>query len=159
MQPCNRFLTRATQNLIRLVEFPSVTRLAFQPPHDFLVTRTDVPRPKAGYLYRVRVTDAHFPLIMLGAFFLAVPGVGWRGRLEPLGWALLISVFFHLLLLFCWVKFVYATQLGSWTADHYGTFGRNFWGMSKHLLDLPFKFAMPLILWAFFYLRFLLPKP
>ena len=39
------------------------------------------------------------------------------------------------------MKFVYATQLGAWSLAHYGAFARNFWGLGKHLLDLPFKFV------------------
>jgi hypothetical protein len=49
------------------------------------------------------------------------------------------------------VKFVYATQLGDWSMSHYGAFARNFWGLGKHLMDLPFKLALPLVLWAAFY--------
>lgn len=153
----NRFLTRATENLLRLAESPNVTRLAVTRTHYFLITRTDFP-PSRGQVSSVRVTDTHFPLVMLGAFFLAVPGVGLRRRLGALGWAALISAFFHIVSLFFWVKFVYATQLGDWSAEHYGPWGQNFWGLGKHLLDLPFKFALPLILWAAFYLRLLLPR-
>ena len=76
----------------------------------------------------------------------------WRERLANLGWAVLIAVFFHLLLLFFFVKFVYATQLGAWSLAHYGAFARNFFGLGKHLLDLPFKLALPLVLWAAFYI-------
>lgn len=153
----NRFLTQAAENLVRLTERPSVTRLAVARTHYFLVSRSDVPSPR-GHVSSVRVTDTHFPLVMLGAFFLAVPGVGWRRRLGALGWAFVISVSFHVVSLFSWVKFIYATQLGDWSAAHYGAFGQNFWGLSKHLLDLPFKFALPLALWAFFYLRLLAPE-
>ena len=153
----NRFLTEAAENLVKLSESPNVTRLSVTQKHYFMIFRSDYPAA-GGQVTSVRVTDTHFPLVMLGAFFLAVPGVGWRKRLEALGWAVLLSVFFHLLSLFFWVKFVYATQLGEWSAARYGVFAQNFWGLGKHLLDLPFKFAFPLILWAFFYLRLLLPS-
>ncbi len=153
----NRFLTKAAENLVRLTESPSVTRLQGSETHFFLITRSDMPMPR-GYLAKVRVTDTHFTLIMLAAFFLAVPGVPMRKRLEPLGWAVLISVCFHILSLFLWVKFMYATQLGAWSMEHYGAFARNFWGMSKHLADLPFKFGLPVLLWAFFFLGEMLPK-
>ena len=73
-------------------------------------------------------------------------------RLSNLGWAALITVSFHLVSLFFYVKFAYATQLGSWSLEHYGPFARNFYGLGKHLLDLPFKFALPLLLWCGFYL-------
>ena len=152
----NYCLAEATESLVRLTESPSVTRLPFEPPHHVLVTRTDFP-PSEGALSSVRLTDLHFPLIMLGAFFLAVPGVRWRLKLENLGWGLLASVFFHLVLALFWIKFIYATQLGAWSAEHYGFFGQTFWGMGKHLLDLAFKFALPFLLWCGFYLRLLLP--
>lgn len=152
----NRFLTEAAENLVRLSESPNATRLSVTQTHYFMIFRTDYRGP-GGQVTSVRVTDTHFPLVMLGAFFLAVPGVPWRRRLEALGWAVLLSVFFHVVSLFFWVKFVYATQLGDWSAARYGAFAQNFWGLGKHLLDLPFKFAFPLILWAFFYLRLLMP--
>lgn len=153
----NNFLTKAAERLVRLTERPAVTRLHVHDPHHLVITRTDYSIPGKPWLYSIRTTDTHFPLIMLGAFFLAVPGIGWRKRLENLGWAVLISVFFHIVSLFFRVKFVYATQLGAWSIEHYGSLGRNFWGLSSHLLEVPFKFALPFVLWAAFYVRLLLP--
>ncbi len=154
----NKFLTTSAENLVRLTESPAVTRLVEHDDHHLLVSRTDIPATR-GWLESVRTTDVHFPLIMLGAFFLAVPGIPWRQRLENLGWGLLISICFHIVSLLFWVKFIYATQLGAWSAEHYSTWQMNFWGLGKHLIDLPFKFSMPLLLWAAFYLREMLPKP
>lgn len=150
----NRFLITGTENLVRLTESPSVTRLQPNKAHYFAVTRTD----KAGVLYSVRVTDAHFPLILTALLFLSVPGITHRQRFENLGWSVLISIFFHLLLLLCWVKFVYATQL-SWSAAEYPPWKQNVWGLSKHVLDLPVKLGLPLGLWAAFYLREILGGP
>ena len=65
----------------------------------------------------------------------------------------LFILFFFIIDLFFWVKFAYATQLGAWSAAHYGPFARNFWGLGKHILDLPVKLALPFALWAAFYLR------
>ena len=56
------------------------------------------------------------------------------------------------------MKFVYATQLGSWSLANYGAVARNLYGMGKHLLDLPIKLALPLILWASFYFGRLLEE-
>lgn len=150
----NRFLMTGGENLLLLSERPNVSDLLSQDTHTAHIRRRDFP-PSRALVGTVRVTDLHFHLVLLGALFLAVPGAsgtGWRERLENLGWAVLISVFFHLLLLFFWVKFVYATQLGSWSLAHYGPFARNFYGMGKHLLDLPFKLALPFALWSWFYL-------
>lgn len=153
----NRFVTVAAGNLLKIVESPNVTRLVPVDAHYVSIQREDFPPAKAD-VYRVRVTDLHFHLVLLAALFLAVPGVPLKARLGPLGWALLVAVFFHILDLFFWVKFVYATQLGEWTQQHYGELGQNFWGMAKHLIDLPFKLALPLALWVGFYYRKILPE-
>lgn len=146
----NQFVTTAAENLLLLTESPNVSDLLIQNAHTTHIRRRDFP-PSRSLVGTVRVTDLHFHLVLLGALFLATPGVPWRERLSNLAWALLIAVFFHLLLLFFWVKFVYATQLGSWSLAHYGPLARNFYGMGKHLLDLPVKLALPLVLWAAFY--------
>ena len=156
----NRFLAVSAENLLHLTESPDVTSLLPQqndPTHRVVVTRTDFP-PASSKVHQVRVTDIHFHLVLLTALFLGVPGVPWGKKLSRLGAAALIAVFFHILLLFLWVKFVYATQLGEWSMQNYGAFSRNAYGLGKHLLDLPFKLALPLALWAGFYLRTLLPR-
>ncbi len=147
----NRFLATATENLLHMAESPDVTDLLVQGAHTAHIQRRDFP-PSRSLVGSVRVTDLHFHLVLLTALFLAVPGVPWRQRLSNLSWALLISVFFHLVLLVFWVKFVYATQMGSWSLAHYGAVSRNLFGLGKHLLDLPFKLSLPLVLWAAFYI-------
>jgi hypothetical protein len=146
----NRFLALAGERLTRAGEFPAVTHLYVQETHQVLVTRSDL-SGKDGFIYRFRITDLHFNLILTVALFLAVPSIESRRRLENLGLALLISVVFHILILFFFVKFVYSTQLGAWSNEHYGPVAQNLWGFGKHLLDLPFKLALPFILWAGFY--------
>jgi hypothetical protein len=149
----NRFLLGAGGNLVRLTESPDVTDLlrhATSRHHAFIVRR-DFP-PTRRLVHQFRTTDVHFHFVLLGVLFLAVPGVPWRRRLESLGWASLATVFFDLFLLLFQVKAVYATQLGDWSAAHYGPAARNLYGLGKHLLDLPFKLGLPLLLWAGFYL-------
>lgn len=153
----NRFLINATENLLRLSESPSVTRLSAQETHYAVITRTDRPTSD-GILGSFRVTDVHFPLLLLWTLFLAVPGVPLRKRLENVGWASLFLVFFHLADSFLWVKFVYATQLGAWSMENYGPIARNAWGLAKHVADLPIKFGLPLGLWVAFYYRRLRPR-
>jgi hypothetical protein len=155
----NRFLTYAGANLVRWTESPNVTTLtpALEDRHYAWIDRDDFP-PARRRVGSLRLTDLHFPLVMLGTLFLAVPDVPWRERLANLGWALLILVFFHLALVLFHVKFAYATQLGDWSFEHYGAFRRNFWGLGKHLLDLPIKLALPLALWVGFYYPRLVPR-
>lgn len=152
----NRFLAQAGENLVRLSERPPVTRLAVRPPHHALISRLDVPASR-GSLGSVRLTDVHFPTILLVALCLGVPGASWRRRGEAIAWSLLFLAFFHVVSVLLWVKFVYATQLGSWSVEHYGPVARNVWGMGKHLANLPFKLGLPLALWAAFFLGELMP--
>lgn len=157
VSPYNLTLIRSTESVANLFESPNATRLTWFQKHSLLITRTDFPSAR-GHLNSIRVTDTHFPLIMMGAFFLATPGVSWRRRLIPLGWALAISGVVHVTSLYCQIQLVYANELGEWSAANYSGFERNFWGLTQHLLKLPVKFALPMILWAFFYVRLLLPQ-
>jgi len=147
----NPFLLTAAENLLQISESPNVTDLYLRGRHDAYVVRRDFP-PAKSLVQTFRVTDLHFHLVLLAALFLAVPDVPWRKRLENLGWAVLVTVFFDLFLCFFVVKAAYATKLGAWSLAHYGPFARNFYGLVRHLLDLPFKLGLPLLLWSGFYL-------
>jgi hypothetical protein len=147
----NRVLLRSAAGLLNAVERPTVTDLLAKGDHDAYVVRRDFP-PARALVHPFRVTDIHFHLLLLGALFLAVPGLPWRERLRNLAVAVLITVAYDVLLVIFVVEFAYATQLGAWSLAHYGAFARNFFGLGKHLLDLPFKLALPLLLWCAFYL-------
>jgi hypothetical protein len=150
----NRFLLAGAQNLLHATEYPSATELLPQGTHDAEIARRQPPLGRLQHGFRV--TDIHFPLVLLVTLFLAVPRVPWRERLGHLGWALFITIFFDLFLVFAKVKVAYATELGSWSLANYGPFARNAWGLLHHLLDLPLKLALPFALWAAFYLPLLL---
>ncbi len=154
----NRFLLSGGANLLHLSESPSVTIFHRNDDHYASVERRDFPPARALVGPALRVTDLHFHLVLLGALFFAVPGIPWRQRLENLGWAVLITVFFDLALVFLHVKFLYSTQLGSWSLAHYGPLARNLYGLGNHLLDLPYKLALPFVLWAAFYLHLVLGR-
>jgi hypothetical protein len=149
----NRLLLAGAQNLLHLSEYPSATQLLVQGTHDAVIARIEPPLGRLQHGFRV--TDIHFHLVLLAALFLAVPRVPWRERLGHLGWALLVTVFFDVFVVFSKVKVAYATQLGNWSLEHYGPLARNAWGLLHHLLDLPFKLALPFALWAAFYLPLL----
>jgi hypothetical protein len=147
----NRMLLGSAGALLHFCERPAVTELAARGDDDAYVVRRDFP-PAHSLVHPFRVTDLHFHLLLLGALFLGVPGLPWRERLGNLAIAALITVAYDVLLVVFVVEFVYATQLGAWSLAHYGPFARNFYGLGKHLLDLPFKLALPLLLWCAFYL-------
>jgi hypothetical protein len=145
--------------LVQLTEVPNVTELlpAAADPHYAVIHRRDFPPARAN-VTSFRITDVHFHWVLLGVLFLAVPGVPWQRRLLRLGQATLVLLAFDVVLVMLWVKFTYATQLGAWSAEHYGPFAQNAWGLAKHVADLPIKLALPFALWAGFYLGLLLPR-
>jgi hypothetical protein len=147
----NRVLLVSAAGLLNVFEHPTVTDLLAKGDHDAYIVRRDFP-PARALVYPFRVTDIHFHLLLLGALFLAVPGLPWRERLRNLAGAAMITIAYDVLLVMFVVEFAYATQLGAWSLGHYGAFARNFYGLGKHLLDLPFKLALPLLLWCAFYL-------
>lgn len=147
----NRLLLGAAQTLLHATESPDVTNLLPRDRQSAYVQRRDFP-PTKSLVHAFQLTDVHFHLILVATLFLAIPSVPWRRRLENLAWAVGITVFFDILLVFLIVKSTYATGLGAWSAGHYGAFAQNAYGLSKHLLDLPFKLGLPFVLWAAFYL-------
>jgi hypothetical protein len=147
----NRVLLTSTGGLLRLFESPAATDLLAKGDDDAFVMRRDFP-PARALVYPFHVTDVHFHLLLLGALFLAVPGVPWRLRLTNLGIAVVATAAYDILLVAFIVEAAYATHLGAWSAAHYGVFARNFFALGKHLLDLPLKLALPLALWCAFYL-------
>lgn len=154
----NRLLLAAGEALLHLAESPNVSDLLPRAGgHDAYLARRDFP-PARTLVRGFRVTDLHFHLVLLGALFLAVPGVPWQERLRNLGWGAFATAVFDLLLLVVFVQSVYSTGLGAWSLAHYGPFARNAWGLAEHLLDLPLKLALPFALWAGFYVRLLLDR-
>jgi hypothetical protein len=147
----NRQLLRTAGGILHLIERPVVTDLLPKGNDDAYIVRRDFP-PARALVYPFRVSDLHFHLILLAALFLGVPGIPWRDRLGNLAIAAVITVGYDILLVIFYVKFAYATQLGAWSLANYGALARNFYGLGKHLLDLPFKLALPLVLWSIFYL-------
>jgi hypothetical protein len=147
----NRMLLSWSAGILHVFEHPRVTELPPRDPHHAYIQRLDFP-PAKSLVFSFRVSDLHFPLILLGALFLAVPKVPWRERLANLGLAVFATALFDIALVILYVKFCYSNQLGAWSLAHYGVAARNLYGLAKHLFDLPFKLALPLLLWCGFYL-------
>jgi hypothetical protein len=143
----NRFLAGAAQTLLHLGESTDASRLYVRDTHVVRIVRNDIGGGQ-NTLNETRLTDFHFDWILLGVLFLATPGVAPQRRAQALAWSAGALLVFHLLLVIFYVESLYANGLGVWSQRHYGALARNFWGLGKHLLDLPFKFALPFALWA-----------
>jgi len=146
----NLLLVTGAEDLLHWTEARPHTLLHLRDERYVSLTRDDF--GGKAWDWQGSLVDVHFNLLMIGALFLAVPDVPWRRRAKALGVALLIAVFFHLALLYFAMKAALATQLGEWSAAHFGPLARNLYGMTWHLLDLPLKFALPFALWATFFL-------
>ena len=149
----NRFLTIGTENLLHLVESPDVTQLVpFPEDRNYIhILRKDFPEARRK-VYSVRVTDLHYHLVLLGALFLATPVLGLEAasgqfRLGVPDHRLLRSPAFFLL---GQVRLRH-TARDLEPGELWVPAGRNFFGLGKHLLDLPFKLALPFALWVGFY--------
>jgi hypothetical protein len=143
----NRFLAAAGEIVLHAAESPNASRLYVRDSHVLRIVRTDIGGGQ-NTLHETRLSDFHFDWILLGVLFLATPSIAPRRRAETLAWSVAALVLFHLLLVVFYVESVYANDLGDWSLRHYGALARNFWGLGKHLLDLPLKFALPFALWA-----------
>ncbi len=148
----NHFLIKATERVIRFTEDPPVTKLLIFGKHQFLVTRSDYSTPR-GYIRSYWATNVHFHLLLLIPLCLATDPKKYplSYRIEAVLWVIIASAFFHIILLFLKVKFVYATQLGEWSANNYSLIAQNLYGITKHVMDLAIKFAWPLALWVLFF--------
>lgn len=147
----NRFLAAAGEFMLHIGESPNASRLYVRDSHILRIVRTDIGGGQST-LHETRLDDFHFDWILLGVLFLATPAIASRRRAETMAWSVAALVLFHLLLVVFYVESVYANDLGDWSLRHYGALARNLWGLGKHLLDLPFKFALPFALWALFHL-------
>lgn len=152
----NRALATGAERVLHFFERPDQTRLDLKATHYLTITRMDYRGGQAA-AGEFRVTDSHFNWILLGALFMAVPDLPWRTRLRKLAEAAAMLAAFHLTLVVFHVQFFPATQLGEWSLRNFGPASRNLLGLGKHLLDLPFKFGLPLALWAGFHWRSLRP--
>jgi hypothetical protein len=153
----NRLLAATGEILLHLGESPNTSRLYVRDTHILRIVRTDIGGGQKT-LHETRLSDFHFDWILLGALLLATPGVPPARRVRALAWSAGVLLVFHLLLLVFYVESIYATGLGDWSARHYGALARNFWGLGKHLLDLPFKLGLPFALWAWFAFRQIEPE-
>jgi hypothetical protein len=151
LHPYNRLLCRTTEWALHLLEEPEATRLDYR-EHVANLRRLDFAGDR-GYLYRIRVTDLHFPTILAWALIAATPGASGRRRFQAFALGTCLLFAFHTFQLALFVQAVYATQLGGWSEAHYSFFARNAWGLANHVVDLALKFAVPLALWALWFYR------
>jgi hypothetical protein len=125
----NRLLTEAAEPLLRLLERPAATHL-YAEERRVVVDRADFAsqseRPS------LPADDLTLNVILLLALSATRPKLlGDRGLLRLLA-ALSLLGLTHVAALVVAVKALYATQLGPWSAAHYGPISRNLWAGAAH---------------------------
>ncbi len=139
-----RMLAGGAESILRLTEWPAVTRLEAG-RGEILVSRSDLPpaAPRPG----LPAADLHFNFVLLVALF-ALARRPWRG--DWVASFLLAAVLLwivHLGALVFQVRSVYATRFGDWSAAHYGAVARNVWATGFHFYQIAGRFAAPLAIW------------
>jgi hypothetical protein len=139
-----RTLAAVGQTLIRLTEWPAVTRLEAR-SGEILVERADFPpaAPRPG----LPAADLHFNFVLLVALFGLAPKP-WRGEwIARFAIAAVALWLVHLTAVVFEVRSVYATRLGAWSVAHYGAVARNFWAGGFHFYQVAGRFAAPFAIW------------
>jgi hypothetical protein len=130
--------------LIRLFESPGVTRLRAE-KREVIVDREDFPpsSPRPG----IPAQDLDFNVAILIALFATARRPFADRSLRKIGAGLAILWATHVVALIFAVESLYATELGPWSADHYGALARNVWATGHHFYRIAGMFAIPFVLW------------
>ena len=143
-EPYHRTLAAPAQALIRVFESPGVTRLRAE-NREVIVDREDFPpsSPRPG----IPAQDLDFNVAILTALFATARRPFSDRSLRILAAALALLWGSHVVALVFSVESLYATELGPWSAAHYGTLARNFWATGHHFYRIAGMFAIPFVLW------------
>jgi hypothetical protein len=143
-EPYHRTLAAPAQALIRIFESPGVTRLRAE-NREVIVDREDFPpsSPRPG----IPAQDLDFNVAILTALFATARRPFADRSLRKVGFALALLWATHVVALIFAVESLYATELGPWSAAHYGALARNFWATGHHFYRIAGMFAIPFALW------------
>lgn len=143
-EPYHRTLAAPAQALIRTFESPAVTRLRAE-NREVIVDREDFPpaSPRPG----IPAQDLDFNVAILTALLATARRPFSDRGLKILAAALALLWASHVVALVFSVESLYATELGPWSAAHYGILARNFWATGRHFYRIAGMFAIPFVLW------------
>jgi hypothetical protein len=142
--PYERTLAAAAQILVRTFEHPGVTTLE-STPGEIHVERADFPADSGRP--GLPAADTHFNFVLLGALFALAPHPLRPANFGRFWIAAGLLWIVHVVALVFQIESLYATRLGPWSAEHYGTAARNFWAAGFHFYQILGRFAAPFALW------------
>ena len=145
--PYARLLSSLSEPLIRIAERPPVTRLIANGT-ELTIDRDDFPRasPRPSLL----LMDITANIILL----TTLSAVNRRPLSDRNAAGFLLAsltlVVVHVAAVVMNVESIYALRLGPWSAVHYGSVARNFWGAGAHFYSLVGVFGAAFALWWLF---------
>lgn len=144
-----RFLAAASEGVLRIAESPAVTSLV---PRGTLmvVERRDFPATATSAQLAVESTDITFNFILLATLFAASARALSDRNVFGFGAALLLLVAVHVAAVVSFVKAYYALSFGAWSAAHYGTVSRAFWGAAPYFYSVVGVYGFAFALWWLF---------
>jgi hypothetical protein len=145
--PYARLLASLTEPLIRFAERPPVTRL-IPDGTELTIDRADFPRasPRPALV----LMDLTSNIILLTTLFAVSRQPLSDRNVRGLLLASLLLVVVHVAAVVMNVQSIYALRLGPWSARHYGSIARNFWGASAHFYSIAGTFGAGFALWWLF---------
>ena len=142
----NRLLGSLAEGAIRAFERPRVTRL-YAEDRRLVIDRADFPstsdRPS------LPADDLTFDVILFLALAATASGLLRDRAVKGVAVSLLVLFLLHVLAVVASVEALYATQLGAWSAAHYGAFSRNLWATATHFWRFVGCYAAAFLLWWF----------
>ena len=94
--------------------------------------------------------DLTFDVILFLTLSASTRGVLRDRAVRGVALGLLLLFGFHVVALVANVESLYATQLGEWSAAHYGAFMRNLWAAAAHFWRFVGCYAAAFLLWFLF---------
>jgi hypothetical protein len=137
-------LAGVAERVLRLLESPAATRLSAE-GRRIVVDRSDFPSdsPRPA----LPADNLTFNVILFGTLAATTRGLFSDRGVKRLAISAGILATGHVASLVSAVKSLYATQLGEWSAAHYGTLSRNLWASAAHFDRFVGSFALAFLLW------------
>jgi hypothetical protein len=144
----DRLIARGAEVSMRLFERPPVTRLRPGEDHYVTVDRSDFdPRSKRP---AVPLRDLTFNFVLLTALFAYNRRAFSDRNMAGFLISCVILGLTHIAATITEVMSIYVAKLGLWSAVHYHSFARNFWGTANHFYRLVLMYAIVFALWWIF---------
>ena len=144
----DRLIARGAEAAMRLFERPAVTRLVPGDDQYVTVDRSDFdPRSKRP---AISLRDLTFNFILLTALFAYSKHPFADRNIAGFLIACALLAVTHIAAAITEVMSIYVAKLGLWSAVHYHSVARNFWGTANHFYRLVLMYAIAFALWWIF---------